>query len=53
VTRQYADVTTLQPIVDRLRQRFSIGPVCVVADRDRISAVTIAGSKSASIEYIL
>jgi hypothetical protein len=28
-----ADVTTPPPVVDRLRQRFSIGRVCVVADR--------------------
>jgi len=31
-----ADVTTLLPVVDRLRQRFSIGRVCVVADRGMI-----------------
>ena len=28
-----ADVTTLIPVIDRLRQRFSIGRVCAVADR--------------------
>jgi transposase len=33
-----ADVTTLLPVVDRLRERFSIGRVCVVADRGMISA---------------
>jgi hypothetical protein len=38
-----ADVTTLLPVVDRLRARFSIGRVCVVADRGMISAATIAG----------
>ena len=36
------DVTTLIPVVDRLRQRFSIGQVCVVADRGMISEETIA-----------
>jgi len=35
------DVTTLLPIVDRLRNRFSIGQVCIVADRGMISAKTI------------
>ena len=28
-----ADVATLLPVIDRLRHRFSIGRVCVVADR--------------------
>src|SRR3954454_5250252 len=37
-----ADVTTLIPVVDRLRRRFGIGRVCVVADRGMISAATIA-----------
>lgn len=35
------DVTTLMPIVDRLRSRFSIGRICIVADRGMISAKTI------------
>jgi len=35
------DVTTLIPIVDRLRSRFSIGQICIVADRGMISAKTI------------
>ena len=35
------DVTTLVPIVDRLRSRFSIGRICIVADRGMISAKTI------------
>jgi len=35
------DVTTLLPIVDRLRNRFSIRQVCIVADRGMISAKTI------------
>jgi transposase len=38
-----ADVTTLLPVIDRLRQRFAIGRVCVVADRGMISDATIAG----------
>jgi len=35
------DVTTLVPIVDRLRRRFAIGQVCIVADRGMISQATI------------
>ena len=37
-----ADVTTLIPVIDRLRRRFAIGAVCVVADRGMISAETLA-----------
>ncbi len=37
-----ADVTTLIPVVDRLRRRFGIGTVCIVADRGMISRETIA-----------
>src|SRR5947208_3277229 len=36
------DVKTLIPVVDRLRSRFGIGRVCVVADRGMISQETIA-----------
>jgi len=36
-----ADVTTLIPVVDRLRSRFGIGRVCIVADRGMISRETI------------
>jgi hypothetical protein len=48
-----ADVTTLLPVIDRLRKRFSIGRVCVVADRGMISAATIAGLEERKLEYIL
>jgi transposase len=37
-----ADAGSLIPVVDRLRKRFSIQRVCVVADRGMISAETIA-----------
>jgi hypothetical protein len=47
------DVTTLIPVIDRLRQRFAIGRVCVVADRGMISAETIAGLEQRGLEYIL
>jgi Transposase DDE domain len=48
-----ADVTTLIPVIDRLRQRFAIGRVCVVADRGMISAETIVGLEQRGLEYIL
>jgi len=48
-----ADVVTLLPVIDRLRQRFSIGRVCVVADRGMISAATIEGLEARKLEYIL
>jgi transposase len=35
------DVKTLVPIVDRLRERFSIARICIVADRGMISKKTI------------
>jgi hypothetical protein len=35
------DVTTLIPVVDRLRRRFGVRRVCVVADRGMISRETI------------
>jgi len=48
-----ADVTTLMPVIDRLRSRFGIGRVCVVADRGMISEATIAALESRGLEYIL
>ena len=48
-----ADVTTLLPVVDRLRQRFCIDEVCVVADRGMISAQTIAALEARKLTYIL
>ena len=46
-----ADVTTLMPVVERLRGRF--GRVCVVADRGMISAATIAALEQRGLDYIL
>ena len=37
-----ADVSTLVPVVDRLRARFGVTKVCIVADRGMISKDTIA-----------
>jgi transposase len=36
-----ADVTSLLPVVDRLRKRFGIGNVCIVADRGMMSRETV------------
>lgn len=47
------DVTTLVPVIDRLRQRFTIGCVCVVADRGMISQETIQELRQRNIRYIL
>jgi len=48
-----ADVRVLIPIIDRLRSRFSIGRVCVVADRGMISAATVAALEERGLEYVL
>ncbi len=48
-----ADVTTLIPVIDRLRRRFGIGRVCVVADRGMISAATIGALEERRLEYVL
>jgi hypothetical protein len=49
------DVTSLVPVVERLKSRFGIGSMCVVADRGMISAETIAKLESAELgmSYIL
>jgi Transposase DDE domain len=47
------DVKSLLPIVTRLRDRFSIRHMCVVADRGMISADTIAELEARGIDYIL
>jgi transposase len=48
-----ADITTLVPIVDRLRNRFDIRDVCVVADRGMISKATMEKLTERKIGYIL
>jgi len=48
-----ADVTALLPVVDRLRRRFGVNRVCVVADRGMISADTIKALEDRRLEYIL
>src|SRR4051794_27146718 len=48
-----ADVSVLVPVIDRLRRRFAIGRVCVVADRGMICASTIAALEERGLEYVL
>ena len=48
-----ADVGVLIPVIDRLRGRFAIGRVCVVADRGMISAATIVALEERGLEYVL
>ena len=48
-----ADVTTLIPVIDRLRRRFDIARVCVVADRGMISAEALAELEARRLLYIL
>ena len=47
------DVTTLIPVIDRLKERFGIEKVCVVADRGMISAETIGQLGERDIRFIL
>ena len=48
-----ADTGSLIPVVDRLRKRFSVRRVCVIADRGMISAETIAELEARGLLYIL
>ena len=48
-----ADVTSLIPVVERLTRRFSIGRICIVADRGMISAKTLAELEARKLLYIL
>lgn len=48
-----ADVTTLIPVVDRIRQRFHIRRACVVADRGMICADTVEELEETGRPYIL
>jgi transposase len=47
------DVSSLIPVVDRLRRRFRIHRVCVVTDRGMISAETIAELEARGLLYVL
>jgi transposase len=48
-----ADVKSLVPIVERLKSRFGIGSICIVADRGMISAETLAEVERRKWQYIL
>jgi transposase len=48
-----ADVKSLVPIVERLKRRFGIGTVCIVADRGMISAETLKEVEKREWKYIL
>ena len=48
-----ADIAGLIPVIDRLRRRFAIGRICLVADRDMISAATIAALEAPSCSICL
>lgn len=47
------DVKSLVPIVDRLRKRFRVMDICIVADRGMISQKTLAAIESRDLGYIL
>jgi hypothetical protein len=48
-----ADANSLLPVVDRLRERFTLRKICWVADRGMISQKTIAALEERDLEYIL
>jgi transposase len=48
-----ADAASLIPVVDRLRKRFCVSRVCVIADRGVISAQTIAELEARGLLHIL
>jgi hypothetical protein len=49
------DVTTLLPVVERLKKRFRVREVCIVADRGMICEATVQALESAAppVRYIL
>ncbi len=48
-----ADVTSLLPVIQRIRSRFPIDKLCIVADRGMISGDTVAYLEKEKIPYIL
>jgi transposase len=48
-----ADVKTLMPVVDRIRNRFHMSRFCIVADRGMISEETMGELDRREIHYIL
>lgn len=47
------DITTLVPVIDRVRDRFGLQQICWVADRGMISNETIAAIEDRGLRYIL
>jgi transposase len=47
------DVKSLLPVVDRLRSKFQVSRICVVADRGMISKAVLKGLEERGLEYIL
>ncbi len=48
-----ADVTTLLPVVNKMKQRFGIEEVCIVADRGMMKAAAVKELEKLGICYIL
>ena len=44
-----ADVTALLPVVERIRSRFPVGQLCIVADRGMISGNTLTSLEKEKI----
>jgi transposase len=52
-SRHISPLRGLIPVVTRLRERFLLNRVCIIADRGMVSAKTIAMLEANKIEYIL
>src|ERR1700734_2510839 len=52
-SRHISPLRGLIPVVTRLRERFQLNRVCIIADRGMVSAKTIATLEAEKIEYIL
>ena len=48
-----ADVKTLLPVANRLRKRFGVEKMCIVADRGMISQSTVEAMEARGLNYIL
>lgn len=48
-----ADVNTLLPVANRLRKRFGVEKMCIVADRGMISQSTVEAMEAKGLNYIL
>lgn len=48
-----ADVNTLLPVANRLRKRFGVEKMCIVADRGMISQSTVGAMEARGLNYIL